>query len=382
MTAAFAIRWLFGVAMAAPAVLLAAGPPVVWHAPGEGRGTPAVDDATVYFTSKRHEVIAFDAATGRERWRRATGEQGDEAFGFSAVVAGSVVAVGDYDLIAFERATGTLRWRFDPDDGHAAGVYLGVVADGVVLTGSPAGRMYAVEPESGRARWSSLISRDGRTTVFAPIANTNVAVAGFSEWTFPNRGGVVAVDLKSGSVRWKTRFPDPSERTLATNFGTGAVLYKDLVIASAGDGLIHALDVVNGERRWSIDRVGNLPLGWPINPDRDMRPLVVVGDILVSGSLTGVVIAYDLETRRERWRFHSRMSGSTVYKLAAADRTVYVPYFGGEMVALNLDDGSEQWRNSDWRAGFLWAPLIWQNRAFVSASGSGFYALSHPRLEP
>lgn len=379
MTVTSAVFWAAGVATLATWISTTASPTVVWHVTGEARGTPATDGANVYFASRRHEVVALDAATGRERWRRSTAERGEETFGFAVVVAGSVVAVGDYNLVGFDRVSGALRWRFEPEDGHATGVYVGAVAGGLVLTGSPAGRMYAVEPESGRARWTSLISDDRRTTVFQPIANGEVAVAGFTQFTAPNRGGVVAVNLKTGVVRWKMHFPVPADRTLSTNFGTGAVFYSDLVLASSGDGLIHAIDATTGERRWAIDRVGNLPPGWLVSPDRDNRPLAIVGDTLVSGSLTGAVIAYDLATRRERWRFHSRMSGSTVYRLTADDRMVYVPYFGGEFIALDLAKGTEQWRIGDWRSGFLWAPLIWNDKVFVAASGSGYYAFAHPR---
>src|SRR5262245_13366470 len=53
----------------------------LWHVEGEGRGTPAVYGNTVYFLSKRHVVVAIDAETGSERWRRQTNEAGDSTNG-------------------------------------------------------------------------------------------------------------------------------------------------------------------------------------------------------------------------------------------------------------------------------------------------------------
>ena len=110
--------------VAAAAVIwgaVAASPSPVWQVRGEGWGTPAADDTSVYFTTKNHEVVAVDLDTGRERWRAVTDEPGADTFGYGTKVAGSVVAAGDYAVVAFDRATGARKWRFDPAEGHAPG---------------------------------------------------------------------------------------------------------------------------------------------------------------------------------------------------------------------------------------------------------------------
>lgn len=373
MTFPFAVRVLAlsAVVLASPPTL----PTVIWHVAGEARGTPAVDESRVYFATRRHQVVAFDLDTGRERWRQSTNEQGDATFGFNVLVAGSIVAIGDYNVIGFERATGALRWRFNPSEGHAPGPYLGVTVNNLLLAGSAAGRLHAVDVESGRAVWSARVVSSA-TTVFQPITDGRVAYAGFTEFVVPNTGGVAAIDLASGQIKWLTRFPPPDERTLATNWAGGLVLHDNLLIAACGDGNIYALDAATGQIQWSIPRLANLPATNIVSPNRDMRPLAIGGGILVSGSLTGVVAAYDLSTRKERWRFLSQWSGSTVFRIAASETHVYVPFFSGEVVAIDIALGSEQWRIGDWKAGFIWAPLVSKDRVFVSASNTGFYSLA------
>ena len=315
------LRVLAAAALAGAAAL---EPHVIWQVRAEGWGTPAADATTAYFVTKNHHVVALDIETGRERWKADTNEPGNETFGFGAVVAGSIVAVGDYNVVAFERTTGELKWRFAPTDGYAPGVYVGAVSDGVILTGSPAGRLYAIDAETGNARWSTLVSDDGNTTVFAPVSNGQVVVAGFTEFSIPNRGGVVAADIKTGTMRWKASFPLPSEADLGTNSAGGPVLHEGFVIASSGDGVIYAFDLDSGEIRWSLPRVSDLPPGHLLSPDRDFRPLAISGSTLLAGSLTGVVLGFDLATRLQRWRFHSPASGSTVFRMTA-DESLALP---------------------------------------------------------
>lgn len=351
-------------------------PPSIWHVAGEGWGTPSADETSVYFVSKNHEVLAVEAESGKVRWRQMTGEPGPETTGFESIVAGSVVAMGDYNLIAFDRRNGTLRWRFEGVDGYAPGVYLGASANGMLLTGSPSGRIYAVDHETGTMRWSVDVSGGRRITAFYPATNGTVVVAGYTETAIPNQGGTVAVDLTAGKLLWKTAFPRPLDRTLETNWTGGPVLTSAVAIASSGDGNIHAFDLGTGDIQWSIPMVNDLPVGTLISPDRDMRPLALTGNTLIAGSLTGVVIAYDLTSRRERWRFDGHLSGSTVFKLTATDDTAYVPYFSGELVALDVRDGSERWRIGDWKVGYRWAPLVSRDRIYVSGTQSGFHAFA------
>jgi hypothetical protein len=187
---------------------------------------------------------------------------------------------------------------------------------------------------------------------------------------------MVAVDADTGAIRWRTTFPRAADPSLGTNSAGGPVFYGDLVIATSGDGAIHAFDLEGGAIRWSLPRVSDVPLSAIIKAERDFRPLAISGSTLLSGSLTGVVIAFDLTTRQERWRFYSPLSGSTVFRMTADESCLYLPYFSGELVTLDVKTGVERWRIGDWRLGFVWAPFLWGDRIFASATGSGFYAFN------
>ncbi|HUE89965.1 MAG TPA: PQQ-binding-like beta-propeller repeat protein [Vicinamibacterales bacterium] len=354
-------------------------PTTLWHIAGQARSGAAADESTAYFVSKQHEVMAVDVATGEVRWRSLTGEWGDLHWGETAIAAGSVVVVGDYNLVAFDRKTGSPRWRFVPGEGYGPGIYMGAATATHVLTGSPAGRVYSVELETGRLHWSAVISALGKTTVFSPVSRGLDVAAGFSEFTLPGVGGVVMMAADSGRMRWKRHFPQPDEPTLSTHLGGGPLFDGDVVIAASGDGVIHAFDVATGEIKWSIPRVKPARPSL-ISPDRDSRALTITNGTLVSGSATGIVIGYDLGTREEKWRFHDPSIWSTAFRTSSAAGVAYIPYLSGMVVALDAGTGIELWRMGEWPAGFIWPPAFSGNRIIISGSGHGYVAL--PRVLP
>jgi outer membrane protein assembly factor BamB len=140
------------------------------------------------------------------------------------------------------------------------------------------------------------------------------------------------------------------------------------VLAADQDGNVHAFDRHSGASRWLLPSASSTPWNGP-----DFRPLALSGQLLIAGSLTGGVTAYDLATRRERWR-RTPMAASIVFGIAADDRAVYVPYLAGRLIALEADTGDERWRTSPDASGFSWKPLLVAGRLLAASSSTGFFA--------
>jgi outer membrane protein assembly factor BamB len=356
-------------------------PMMAWHVDGEGRGRPAIDGGSVYFLSKRHEVLALDSSKGTLRWRQNTNEPGDSTEGSAVVVAGPVVVAGDYNLVAFDRITGEFRWRFIPAIGYAPGVYLGEVSRGLVYAGSPAGRIYAVSSTSGELAWSTAIANDGHTTVFQPATDGTDLVAGFTTRVAPNRGGVVVLDPITGKERWRAAFPAAPDPLLGTGSAGNPIFAGDLVIASSGDGTVYAFDRAKGFIRWTIPPIPRLPailhgpFPLPDTPGPDYRPLARTWQTLFVGSLKGPVIAYDLITRREIWRYDDPQSGSVSFGLVSDDRSVYVPFASGFHIALDQFTGERRWQTPDVQAGFVWMARSVDGLVYLAGGRGGFVAL-------
>jgi outer membrane protein assembly factor BamB len=356
-------------------------PAVVWRVEGAGHGRPVVDGGAVYFLTSRHEVIALDATKGTQRWRQNTLEPGSATEGSAVVVALDVVVAGDYNLVAFDRITGTFRWRFVPAIGYAPGIYLGGVSRGLVFAGSPSGRVYAVSAASGELAWSTVVEGSGRTTVFQPAADGADLVAGFTNFVAPHRGGVVLLDTTTGNERWRAVFPSASDPLLGTGSTGNPIFAGDLVIASSGDGTIFGFDRAKGFLRWTIPPLKGLPpilqgpFPLPDTSGADYRPLARTWRTLFVGSLKGPVVAYDLSTLTEKWRYDDPHSGSVSFGLVSDDRYVYVPYASGRHVALDQSNGALHWQTYDASDGFYWMATSTDGLVYLAGGRGGFVAV-------
>jgi outer membrane protein assembly factor BamB len=269
-----------------------------------------------------------------------------------------------------------MRWRFVPRDGYGPGIYLGAAAEGLVYAGSPAGRLYAIDGESGAQRWSASIGTDVPATVFQPIVDRDQVVAAYTAFSAPNRGGVAAFDRHTGTEKWRTAFPRVSGSSPSAGSAGGPVTAGQLILAASAGGVIYAFDREDGRIRWSIPAIASER--GPA-PGPDFRPLATDGRTLVAGSLTGCTASYDLDTRKERWRYCDPSGASVAFAIGLDEQTVYAPYYEGRLVAIDADTGKERWRiGGGAETGFNWLPAADHHRLYVAASTAGFFALRRP----
>jgi outer membrane protein assembly factor BamB len=323
--------------------------------------------------TKQHEVVAVEIINGTVRWRRDTSAADEATWGSRLVLAGPLVVVGDYDVVAFDRTSGALRWRFSPVDGYGPGIYLGGASDGLVFTGSPSGRLYALDDTSGEVRWSAPVEGDGKSTVFQPATDGDLVVAGYTTFTAPAKGGIVALDISTGHERWRTAFPPSQNASLGSAWAGGPLPMHDLIVAASSSGEVYGLDRNDGSIRWSLPRVGEACVGISISPSQDFRPLSVTGRTLVAGSLTGCLEAFRLDTRSVLWRHPGVDDGSVAFSVVTDNQAVYVPYVGGRLRAFNVSDGKLRWEIGDTRRRFRWPPALADGLMLV-ASTEGFFA--------
>ena len=333
-------------------------PALLWTTPLVGWGRPSVRDDSVYSLSRAHEMVSLDKTTGAIRWRRrlplANGEYSGVPMGSVVAATATAVIVGDYDVLALDRRTGRLVWRFSPEDGYAPGVYLGAVTEESIYAGSPGGWLHAIDISNGRSRWSLPVKDEHQTTVHQPVLDRGIVLAGFTVFERPTTGGVVAVDARTGIELWRARFPEPPVGTGAQNaaWAGGPVAWNQLVIAAASTGSIYAFDRRNG----SV--VLSMVSSQMVDVAQDFLPMVFIGDSLVVGSLTGLVVAYRLPSFRERWRYSTAEAGSVLFGMTADRNAVLVPYAGGRVVAINLDNGRVRWTTQRQSGAFAWPPTV------------------------
>jgi outer membrane protein assembly factor BamB len=346
-----------------------------WVVPGEGRGVPALDRSTAYFLSKRHEVLAIDVRSGRVKWRRVTGESGDQTMGSEVILTNGLLVVGDYNVVGLDARSGGIRWRFVPAEGYGPGIYIGPdVEDGLAYAGSPANTLYAIDVENGRARWSTRIEAGATVTVHQPHICRNLAIAGYTRFAESTTGGIVALDRKTGTLKWRTELSGASART--TRYAGGPLCIGSRVAVAGGDGSIYGLDVDTGSVVWQLPPAPRDTGSTPDNEIQDYRPLVHANGSLIAGSLTGQVTAYDVMSTNRLWTW-SAGGGSVALRMRVDRQSVFVPHMDGLLIALDVRNGREEWRTK-FTTGFTWPPAFTKDRILLASSASGFQAFERP----
>jgi outer membrane protein assembly factor BamB len=319
------------------------------------------------------------ARTGAVSWTQRVAAPTTATSGCNLVVSGPLIVVGDYDISAFERRTGVLRWRFRPADGYGPGIYLGSANNGTIVAGSPAARIYALEESTGRVRWSSAVSDDGRTTVFRPVIVGGEVYATYTTFTAPPTGGVVAWDFATGEEIWRRDFPKAEDGAVSSTAAAGGPIGAGgLAIAADVAGRIHGFDSRTGTIRWSIPRSRGTDARPEFSESGEYRALAAEGGTLFASSLHGIVTAYDLRSQEERWRYYDGANGSAGFQIGSADGRLFVPFVSAGLVELRASDGKELWRVGSGVAEVAWPPSVLASRIYIT-SGAGLLAFEDSR---
>ena len=205
--------------------------------------TPALYRDLVIFAAYDGKVQAVYASDGKPRWTydAKLGVPGDLG------VTGDRVLVGSrsYDLIALNAATGRELWKhyywFSWIESPP------VVRDGVVYTGSSdATAVYALDLADGSLRWKSMVP--GYPWQRTVVTDELVITGSLGKGAYPasRNGSFFALDRATGAVRWMYLDP-PTEETVKAGknwgFAASPVLGDGVVFAADFNGRVYAFQL-------------------------------------------------------------------------------------------------------------------------------------------
>ena len=212
--------------------------------------TPLVADGVMYVSYPPSDVVALDAATGRELWKH------------SARLPGDMIGAG--------------AWKV------SRGVAL--LGDRVFLATLDA-RVKALDAKTGRMLWDVSLGdyRKGYSFTAAPLAVKDMVIVGNSGGDFATRGFIVALDAATGKQRWKfDTIPQPGEPHGDTWAGDS---WRE---GGAAPWMTGSYDPSTNDIYWGVG-----------NPAPDHVGSVREGDNLFSCS----VIALNADTGKLSWHF-------------------------------------------------------------------------------
>ncbi|PEQ12844.1 pyrrolo-quinoline quinone [Novosphingobium sp. PC22D] len=266
----------------------------------------------------RGSILALDAATGRQKWRKwmidePKPQAGGKFMGPAGMPVWAGLAVdpkrghlliatgGNYSgpatdhtdsIMALDLATGEIDWTFQaiakdvwnvdcimpdndncpenagPDYNFGTGPVLARGKDGrdYVVDGQKEGSAYALDPDTGKLIWTRKIGRGSMIggTHFGVAAVDGKLIVPISDAAppmlktdVPARPGVYALDIVTGEYLWQAPAPDPCEgRPLCLRGYSGAVtVTSELLFAGGDDGFVRIYDMADGKVLWEMDTV-------------------------------------------------------------------------------------------------------------------------------
>ena len=255
---------------------------------------------------------------------------------------------------AYEAATGRRRWRY-----RAGGTaFIRAVSRRLVVVGPERGELVGLDPSTGRRRWRVRLPA-GQSTGAATLAGERLyAGASFTSEGDLRPPVVRALDANSGQVRWRAVL----DRGTQLQWGA-PVLARGLVLVATtpsyrggGSGqTLHALDATTGRVRWRAGLHTREP-GFHTE-----RPLLHRG--LVTVRAPGSLLALDPGTGDEVWRTWLEGDGPQIVGPAGPLVLTVVSH---DLVALAARDGRERWR----------FPLTAGDHRWVALGGGRLYALA------
>jgi outer membrane protein assembly factor BamB len=223
-------------------------------------------------------------------------------------------------------------WSASVDDRKAAVLRLGLgvsVADNRVYAAGHRGDVVALDLGSGRLLW--------RTRIRAPLsggtaASADLVLVGSSD------GRLFAFDPANGASRWQVRL---NGEVLAP-----AAISARLIAVRTVDGKLHGLSPADGHELWSQEQqVPRLSLRGTARP-------VIVGDAVLCGFDNGKVLAVSVNDGSVQWEAtvtppHGRTELERLADIDSAvgvsGQDVYAVGFHGRVAMLALDTGQVWW---------------------------------------
>lgn len=308
---------------------------------GEGYSTVAVVGDLLYTMGNidgGEHVIAVHRRTGEIVWKTRNGDeyregQGNGPRGTPTVVDGMVYALGgNGDLICCDAVTGQTVWKKNilqefGGSNITWGISESVLVDNGTVICTPGGSratVVALNAKTGTVRWASQVPESPQASYASPVIATAGRVRQYVVFTSK---GIVGIRTKDGQAMWGQNKSSNGTANCAT-----PLIIDNQVFSSS--------DYGTGAELVTLTSRGNMTTANGVYHTRDMKNHhggMVYLDGFVYGSSGDILSCVNLKTGQPTWRERS-MKGSVVY----ADGKIVFRHEGGDVVLLAAKSDSYQ----------------------------------------
>jgi outer membrane protein assembly factor BamB len=233
---------------AAPAVTNSVAARVDWTSALGGRSTegfsPVAGAGIVLAALPDGTLHALEAQSGARRWSQKAEKRLSAAVGSDGRVA--VVGTAKGEVLAFE-AGGKIAWQTKVSSEVTAPP---LVADGIVAVWTSDGRIHGLSAADGAPRW--IYQRTNPPLVIRPLAGGVVSRG--TLYTGTPGGRLLAIDLATGVIRWESNVSTPkgaTELERISDVTSLPVVDDRQVCAIAYQGRLACFELQRGVLTWS-----------------------------------------------------------------------------------------------------------------------------------
>jgi len=234
-----------------------------------------------------------------------------------------------------------------------------VIANGIIYYGDNAGRINAINRDTGTLHWSYLT---GGSVASTPSVSDGMVYFG------SNDRNVYALDANTGTRAWNY--------TTGDSIVSSPAVVNGVVYIGSDDGKVYAFNAGNGSVLWSTPTSGYWSAGGKFVNMVSTSPAVADG-IVYAGNEGGYLYALNASTGATKWVV-GRMSGTLpiVYTPSVYNGTVFFGTYDDylRVYALNASTGSEIW-NVTKSSPVQSAPVIAYGNVYIHTWNQKVYSL-------
>ena len=272
----------------------------------------------LFLGTENGDVVALDTETGKLVWHA---EVGNEVTSDPAVGDGMVVVhTTGGKVISLSADTGEQNWTFEYQTPTLTlrGASAPTIVSGGVILGDASGKASVLIGTSGQQAWTQTVGEPTGATELESLADidANPVVVGGVIYMIAYNGELVALELRSGEVRWKRDYS--SYENLLVD--TGSIYLTD------ADSHVFGLDIQGGIEQWSNNELFGRALTGPKK----------VGNYLALGDFEGYLHILSANSGEIVGRME--LGGDGIYAQPVSDgNTLYVQTRDGDLYAIEVN---------------------------------------------
>ncbi|ODC02322.1 outer membrane protein assembly factor BamB [Terasakiispira papahanaumokuakeensis] len=204
--------------------------------------SPAADSRLVLIPTQNGELVALDAQTGNERWRH---QLSSEALSPPIIRDDQIIQyTSDGHVQALSRIDGRVRWQYDHNEPLLTlrGTSTPVVTATMTYVGFADGQLVALDNRTGQVRWRATIAvPQGRTDIERLVdIDGQPAMQGSALVATSFQGNVMALDPYSGRSRWEKKL---------SSYRSPVIVGREVIVIDEAS-RIRALSLSGGNTLW------------------------------------------------------------------------------------------------------------------------------------